>query len=208
MKQFILAGLLTLLIGVPALADEIAVGEGLVLSLTLPAGWTLHSKAPEVLVHEIAKHIAHEANAMGKHPSQAQTLQAARKRLAANEAIAYHAASGSHLDLDFSPLGDRERPPSTKQLRQSAEFAVQSLEGETEVSNVESAITEARVHGSAHAYRLTATYQQHEQPVTFIGLIGYAQRHWFFFYFTAPGQEPEALQTIEGLLASLQIKTP
>jgi hypothetical protein len=207
MARAILCGLFILLLGTTALADEIAVGEGLVLKMSLPAGWALHTEAPEPLVLETAEHIEHEAEAAGKHPTEEQILRVARKRLAANEAIAYHAASGSHLDIDFSPLESDEKPPGSKVLKTSAKYAVQSLEGEEGVSQVKSNVSSAKISGSENAYRLDATYRHHDEPATFIGVIGYAERHWFFLYFTAPGQQADALQTIEELLKSLEIRS-
>ena len=195
-------------LGAPAFAEEMAVAEGLVLNYTLEPGWELVTTAPEALVAEIAEHIGHEAEAQGQHPSAEQITRAAQKRLAANEAIIYHPASNSHLDIDFSPLEEHEQAPSSKTLRRSAEFALQSLEGEEGVHKVKSSVTETKVFGAREAYRLDATYMHHDEPVTFIGIIGFVEPSWFFFYFTAPGQDPAALQGIESILANLKIKQP
>lgn len=206
MTRLICTFLLLLGPALPAAADDIAVGEGLILRIDVPAGWTLYREAPAALIEETAEHVAHEAEAAGKHPSAEQIRQVAAKRLAANEAILYHPASGSHLDIDFSPLKDNESPPSRTGLKNSARYAGQSLESEEGVSAVETRVVPTEVAGSEEAYRLEAEYRHHDQPVTFIGIIGYSQRHWYFLYFTAPGQHTMALQEIEQILDSMKIR--
>ncbi|MBW2478198.1 MAG: hypothetical protein JRE63_12835 [Deltaproteobacteria bacterium] len=189
----------------PVLSEEITVGSALTLTLDLPTGWTIYNEAPEALIVEVAEHVEHEAEAQGKSPSQEQILEVAKKRLAANEAIVYHASSGSHLDIDFSPLEENETPPSSKLLKQSAEFAVQSLEGEEGVSGVEHRISPFTIPGSSNAFRIDADYRHHDEPVRFSGIIGYAERHWYFFYFTAPGKDADAVRTFEDLIKSFTI---
>ena len=180
-------------------------GPTLKLTLGLPSGWAIYHEAPEALIAETAEHVEHEAEAQGKNPSQEQILQVAKKRLAANEAIIYHASSGSHVDIDFSPLEENEQPPSSKTLKHSAEIAAQSLEGEEGISGVKYHISPFTISGSKDAFRIDADYHHHEEPVRFSGIVGYADRHWYFFYFTAPGKDPDALKTFEELIHSFTL---
>ena len=144
------------------------------------------------LVEEMAEHIAHEAEAQGASPSREQILDVARKRLAANEAILYHDASGAHLYIDFSALDPGQKPPSSKTLRNSAKYAAQSLVGEEGVSDVDWEVSAIKVQGAREAFLLAADYRHHDDPVRFLGVIGFAgSDQWFFFYYTdylrAPG---------------------
>lgn len=191
-------------LALPCLAVEIDVGQGLVVELTLEPGWAVYQQAPAALVDETAEHIAHEEAA--KNASAEQIRRVAEKRLAANEAIIYHAASGSHLDIDFSPLAAEEAAPRDQDLEASARFAEQSLETEEGVHDLTAKIVAAQVPGARTAYRLNAAYRHHEEPVEFIGIIGFAARQWFYLYFTSPGKDPKALVDIEKMLGSLQIK--
>jgi hypothetical protein len=118
----------------PSHATEIVVAENLRLDINLSQGWTLHLTPPEELVKEAARHVAHESAAANATPAQIDAV--ARKRMAANEAFIYHAASGAHLDIDFSPLGPGASVPGAQTLRSSAEYAARSLDGEDDVAGL------------------------------------------------------------------------
>ncbi len=206
MRRLVLVLLFLLVSALPLQAAEIAVGGGLVLSVDLAEGWVVHTKAPESLVEEIAEHIEHEAVAQGYDPSPEQVREAALKRLDANEAILYHAASGSHIDIDFSHLKPKEKAPALSVLKKSADYASQSLEGEEGVSDMKHAIRVVTVPGAGEAAQLDATYRHHEEVVTFIGVIGYVDRAWFFLYSTVFGEDPVLQQGAEAMLASATVR--
>jgi len=172
MLRLVLAVLLLILSPTLSSAADIVVGDGLILTLEPADGWVVHSSAPEALVGEIAEHIAHESEAQGYHPTPDEVHQAALKRLAANEAIVYHAASNSHIDIDFSPISLKEKAPQLKTLKGSAGYAVQSLEGEEGVSGLQHTIRVVDVAGAGEAARLEAKYLHHDQTVTFISCSG------------------------------------
>jgi len=186
------------LLALPAHAAEIAVAEKLVFEIDLSAGWTLHAEPPETLVKEAASHVAHEPAAVNATAEQIEKV--ARKRMTANEAFIYHAASGAHLDIDFSPLEQGASAPSTRTLRNSAEYAAQSLEGEEDVKDLVWEVTSVSIDGAAETFLLSAGYLQHDQPMSFLGYIGYAEGYWFFLYFTAPGKSAATLQEMQTML--------
>lgn len=188
-------------------AADIVVGDGLILTLETVDGWVVHSSAPEALVGEIAEHIAHESEAQGYSPTPDEVRQAALKRLAANEAIVYHAASKSHIDIDFSPISLKEKAPQLKTLKGSAGHAVQSLEGEEGVSGLQHTIRVVDVAGAGEAARLEAKYKHHDEAVTFIGLIGYVDRAWFFLYVTVFGDDPSVVKGAEAILDSVIVRS-
>ena len=193
MKALLLTIFLSLFLSGPAFSATIQVGGDLELEIPVPEGWTLYQEEPPMaLVEEMAEHIAHEAEAQGASPSREQILDVARKRLVANEAILYHDAGGAHLDIDFSALDPGQKPPSTKTLRNSAKYAAQSLAGEEGVSDVDWEVSEFKVQGAREAFLLAADYRHHDDPVRFLGVIGFAgSDQWFFLYYTdylrAPG---------------------
>jgi len=186
------------LLALPVHAAEIAVAEKLVFEIDLSAGWTLHAEPPESLVKEAASHVAHEPAAANATAEQIERV--ARKRMTANEAFIYHAASGAHLDIDFSPLEQGASAPSTRTLRNSAEYAAQSLEGEDDVTELVWDVTSVKIAGAAETFLLSAGYLQHDQPMSFLGYIGYAEGYWFFLYFTTPGKSPATLQEMQSML--------
>ena len=206
MKQYLfIFSLAVILTALPVHAAEIAVAENLVFDIDLSAGWTLHAEPPATLVTEAASHIAHEPAAANATAEQIEKV--ARKRMAANEAFLYHAASGAHLDIDFSPLEQGASAPSTRTLRNSAEYAAQSLEGEDDVTGLVWEVTPIKIAGAAETFLLSATYLQHEQPMTFLGYIGYAEGYWFFLYFTTPGKSPATLQEMQTMLDRASIRS-
>lgn len=200
-----LLGLVLGLVALPVYAVEIAVGEGLVLEISLSEGWALHFEPPEALVKEAASHVAHEAAAA--NASAEQIEEVARRRLAVNEAFIYHAASGAHLDIDFSPLGPGQSTPSAQTLRNSAEYAAQSLENEDDVAALAWEVSSAKINGVDEVFLLSADYLQHDHQTTFRGYIGSVDKNWFYLYFTAPGKNPEVLQEMQSMLDSVSIRS-
>lgn len=192
------------LLPLSAVAVEIEVADQLIVEFPLRAGWTLHMEPPAALVEDMASHVAYEPAAA--NASSAQIEKVTRKRLAANEAFVYHAASGAHLEIDFSPLGQGESAPSTGTLRSSAKSAAQSLEGEEDVSHVVWEVKSVDVKGAREAFQLVADYQQHDLPVKFVGTIGYVEGYWFFLYFTDPSQQSEVFEQMQGMLAEVAVR--
>lgn len=188
-----------------AFAEEVAVTDSLIVDVPLMDGWTLHLEAPDALVKEMAIHVAHEPAAANASAEQIEKVT--RKRLAANEAIVYHAESGAHLDIDFSALDPGKSAPSSKTLRNSAKYAAQSLEGEEDVSDVVWEVTSVDVQGAQEAFQLAADYKQHDLPVKFIGVIGYVDGYWFFLYYTDPSQDPDVFKQMKDMLAKLVIRS-
>jgi hypothetical protein len=199
---FLLALAMSLLIA-PAFAEELVISENLTVEMALDEGWALHLEPPAALVKEMATHVAHEAAAANASASQIEKVT--RKRLAANEGFVYHAASGAHLEIDFSPLAQGASAPSSKTLRTSAEYAAQSLEGEDDVSDVVWEVSPVKVQGAREAFQLVADYQQHDLPVKFVGTIGYVGGYWFFLYFTDPSQNPEVFAEMQKMLKQLVV---
>lgn len=186
-------------------AVKIAVTDTLVLDIKLREGWVLSLDPPEALVTEMAIHVAHEPAAANASVEQIEKVT--RKRMAANEAFIYHAASGAHLDVDFSPLDAGAPAPSTQTLRNSAEFAAQSLEGDEGVTEMVGKVTGTAIDGAGDVSLLTANYRLHGLPMFFQGYIGYVEGYWFFLYFTAPGNDPELLQEMQSMIELMTIRT-
>ncbi|MGK2944341.1 MAG: hypothetical protein ACSLFC_06345 [Desulfuromonadales bacterium] len=193
------------LVALPSHAVEIAVTETLVFDIELSEGWALHLEPPEALVKENASHVAHEPAAANATAEQIEEV--ARKRLTVNEAFVYHAASSAHLDIDFSSLDPGQSAPSARTLRNSAEYAAQSLQNEDDIDEVVWDVTSAKINGVDETFVLSADYLQHGQPMTFRGYIGYIDQYWFFLYFTAPGKKPAALQEMQLMLERASIRS-
>ncbi len=189
-----------------AIAADISVTDSLVFSIKIADGWSLHiDDPPEELVKESASHIAHEPAAA--NATQEQILKVARNRLMANEAIIYHAETGAHLDIDFSPLEEGEREPGSRNIKNSAKYAAESLASEEDIEDVVSEVTEAKIAGAKETYLLTAKYLQHGHPMTFLGYIGFVADSWFFLYFTAPGDDPASLDDMSEMIKNATVRT-
>jgi hypothetical protein len=200
---FILS-LVVSLLALPSYAAEIAVTQNLVVEINLSEGWTLHREPPDALVKEMALHVAHEPAAANASAEQIEKVT--RKRMAANEATVYHAASGAHLDIDFSALGQGQAAPGSQTLRNSAKYAAQSLESEEDIADVVWEVTEININGAHKAFQLAADYKKHDSPVKFIGIIGYVEGYWFFLYYTDPGKDPGTFGEMQTMLEQLVIR--
>lgn len=206
MIKYLLALILVVdLLALPSHAAEIVVAENLIFTIKPSESWALFLEPPESLVKEAASHVAHEPAAANATAEQIENV--ARKRMAANEAFVYHAASGAHLDIDFSPLDQGNSAPSARTLRNSAKYAAQSLEGEDDVTDLVWDVTSAKINGVDDTFLLSAKYLQHDHPMTFRGYIGYVEKYWFFLYFTAPERYPEALREMQEMLDHASIRT-
>ena len=201
--SFVLSLVLSLL-ALSSHAAEIAVTRNLVVEINLSEGWTLHLEPPDALVKEMAKHVAHEPAAANATAEQIEGV--ARKRMAANEATVYHAASGAHLDIDFSPLDQGQSAPSSQTLRNSAKYAAQSLEGEEDVTDVVWDVTSVKINGAREAFQLAADYKQHDSPIKFLGIIGYVEGYWFFLYYTDPGKGSATFGEMQAMIEQLVVR--
>lgn len=204
-KDLFLLSLVMGLMVLPAAAAEVSVADGLVLEINLNDGWSLHLEPPEAMVREAVAHVAHEAAAANATAEQIE--QVARKRLMVNEAIVYHAATGAHLDIDFSALEPGQSAPSAQTLRRSAEYAAGSLKNEEGVAGMTWDVSSTKIKGVDDILLLSADYLQHGHPMTFRGYIGYIEKHWFFIYFTAPGKGPVVLQEMQSMLDHVSVRS-
>ena len=200
---FILS-LVVSLLALPSYAAEITVTQSLVVEINLSEGWSLHLEPPDALVKEMALHVAHEPAAANATAEQIEKVT--RKRMAANEATVYHAASGAHLDIDFSALDQGQSAPSSQTLRNSAKYAAQSLESEEDIADVVWEVTEIDINGAREAFQLAADYKQHEHPVKFLGIIGYVEGYWFFLYYTDPGKDSGTFGEMQTMLEQLVVR--
>jgi len=203
-RCFFSMSLFLCLIAWPACATEIALPGNLVFEVPLEPGWTLYLEPPESLVQEMARHIAHDPSAAGATAEQISSV--ARNRLAANEGIIYHAASGAHLDIDFSPLDQGETAPDSRMLQHSAEIAAKSLEKEDDVSQLVWDISRATFPGIEQVFLLTAGYLQHDIPMVFLGYVGYTASSWVYLYAQAPGNDPVVLRDMKLMLSQGSVR--
>ena len=204
-RSLLFAVLMSSLFTASSDAAGLAVAKDLVFSLDPVEGWTVHSAdPPEALVKETARHVAHEPAAANATPEQIEIV--ARKRLAANEAIVYHASSGAHLDIDFSPCDEGASAPNSGMLKNSAEYAARSLIKESDVTDAVWDLRAVKFAGAEDTYLLSVKFLKHGAPMVFRGYIGTVKRSWFFLYFTAPGDDQQVLREMESMLAKASIR--
>jgi len=200
----LLASLWLYLSTFPLAAANLTVAENLVFSVDPVSGWTVHAAGPpEALVKEAARHLAHEPAAAKATVEQIEIV--ARKRLTANEAFLFHASSGAHLDIDFSPFDEGDSIPVSGALKSSAEHAARSLAQEKDVTDAVWNVRPAEVDGARNAYLLSVKFIKHGHPMIFRGYVGTVERHWFFLYFTAPGGHSQILSEMESMLGNASI---
>lgn len=187
-------------------AETIAVDRNLSLRLDLPGGkWQLTREAPGFLVEETVEHLRHELAEKKQTVAPEKVQEAARKRLAANEAYLCQAESGACLAIDFSPLRPGEAPPSAKAVRASARYAAEGLADEEGISGLKQKVREVSLPGASAAYRIDASYRQHGEERTFTGIVGFAHPYWFYLYFTDPLRDRADAAAMEHTLKSAAV---
>lgn len=188
-------------------AEPYEVVPGKILHLDLPSGqWEASTNPPEFLIDKRIATLADNMLARMKKAGITDRRSAVMKMLGSNELFVFRRDSGSHLEIDFSAVKVDEPAPSGKTIHDSAEYAGQALVGEERYSDVNYQVSEFSIPGLSYAYRLDATYRRDEKPGRFLGIIGYAEPYWVFFYYTDPLNDPDDFSQMEGLLRSLKVE--
>lgn len=188
-------------------AETIQISASTSLHFSIPSGWQWAKEPPESILAEIAEHIGHEAAEKGQTPSNNQLLEAARKRLSANEVLLYNPQSTAYTTLDLSPLHQGERPPGKEAIKLSAKYAGQSLEQEEGVNQLQGQTEKFSIDGAWYAHRYNANYMHHDEKMYFSGVIGFSSPYWFFFYYTDYLKDPADRQKAEEIFKSIRIET-
>lgn len=184
-------------------AETIVIDASHSIQMDLPGGkWQLTREAPPFLVDETVEHLTHELTAKNKNPSPEKVREAAKRRLAANEAYLCQSESQACLVVDFSPLRPGEEPPSAKSVGLSARYAAEGLEDEEGISGLKQSVRQVHFSGASSAYRIDASYLQHGEKRKFIGIVGFSHPHWFYLYYTDPMSAPADASAIEKVLTS------
>ncbi len=187
-------------------AQTFQLAPGFTLDVSVPEGrWRISQTPPELLVEETAEHLEHEMAEKGQQVDPERLRDHARERLGANELFIFNPESGSNLMVDVSALGEGEAAPSKRAIQTSARYAGESLSSEEGVSNVTSEVNRVRLEGVRAAFRLDASYLQHEEPRTFVGIIGFADPYWVFIYYTDHRTDSADLPEAEEIFRSMRI---
>lgn len=206
--QLIVISVLVLLLATPnmVLAGKYEVQPGVEISFTDPASsWQVSTEPPSFLVDERAAHL---------HPPQLEAARkvglmtpeaAARRMLQDNELFLFNAQTRSHIEVDFSPLKQGEKPASKRALRASARYASEELYGEEGLKDTKANSKKTKIDGAKAAYRVDATYLKHGQPTRFIGVITFAHNNWIYLYYTGPQDAVEDHVTVNQWFKGLKI---
>ncbi|MCP3176964.1 hypothetical protein MJO47_07585 [Desulfuromonas sp. KJ2020] len=196
--------LLLLVVPLTAFGTTIEVAPGVLLHVELPGDhWQVSDSPPEPLVQETAAHLRQE---MLRKAGKEDPAEVARDILSVNELFIVNAESGAWLAVDFSALREGEPAPGRRAVKRSAAFAGQALQGEEGLSDVKHDVEKIRIPGAQYAYQLEATYRRHDEPVLFCGVIGFADRHWFYLYYTDFKRNPEDYREMKEILRSIRLK--
>ncbi|HKJ05405.1 MAG TPA: hypothetical protein VJ974_07410 [Geopsychrobacteraceae bacterium] len=207
MKTFLLCLFFTLFTISPLFAETVDISSKLKLHFDIPDTWVSDLEPPQALVDIMAEHIGHDAAQKGRHPSQGELQQLARKRFAENEALLFNPESHAFLSLDFSPLRQGERAPSHKSIKLSARYAGESLSNEEGVSDLTTTESDIEIDGAWYSHRFDATYKHHDNPISFTGIVGFASPYWFYFYYTDYLRDSRDREALEKIIRSLKIES-
>lgn len=195
------------LLPVMVLAEPFDVAPGKVLHLDLTGDrWEASVNPPEFLIEERVAGLSNNMLARMKKAGITDKRSAAMKMLGSNELFVFNKASGAHLEVDFSAIKADESIPSRTTIRSSADFAGQALSGEESYRDVNYQVKEISIHGLKYAYRLDASYLRNEKPGRFLGIIGYTEPYWVFFYYTDSMVDSDDFTQMENLIQSLVIE--
>ncbi len=164
--------------------------------------WKIGKKAPEFLIEEMAEHLGHEMEETHPEITPAQVRKATEKRLNVNELFIFNPQSHARLVIDFSALREGEPTPSRKIIAASADFAGQGLTNEEGITQVVYRTSRTQLPGASSAYRLEADFNHHDEKIKLLGIVGFSDPYWFYFYYTDPLNDPSDLLSMENLFRS------
>lgn len=200
----------TLLLFVPwsAYGATYEVVPGTYLTLVLPADhWQVSAVPPDFLVEDMAGHLSEEMLRTARAAGMDDPLEVARKNLSINELFVVNPETGAWLAVDFSPLREGESAPNRRTVARSAQFAGQSLQGEEGLSELTYSTKRVRLPGARHAHRLDAEFEKHGTPIRFIGIVGFADPHWIFLYYTDYQEDAQDMVDMEAILKSVRLQS-
>ncbi|MFO7982496.1 MAG: hypothetical protein R6V08_03500 [Desulfuromonadales bacterium] len=188
-----------------AISGSFPLADDIVLEVELPEeGWKVSNEPSSALVENVAEHMHHDLEDQGRDVSEKQVRQAAKERLAANE-LFISSDSGAHIEIDISPIKSGKKAPSDETVKGSARFAGQSMASEEGVSEASSKISEFDLPGASAAYRLDIDFVRHGKSMKFLGVIGFEDPYWLYFYGTDPQVDPKDADEMEQIFESLRI---
>ncbi len=188
------------------LAGSFEVRPGVEISFAdPPAPWQIGPEPPDFLIQERADSLHPPQLAAAKKAGFKTPEAAARKMLLDNELFLFNPQSRSHMEIDFSPLKQGERPATSRSLKASARYAAEELYAEEGLEEADADSAATRVNGAASAYRVDATFRKLGKPTRFIGIITFAQNHWIYLYYTGRQDATEDHDEVNRWLESIQI---
>jgi hypothetical protein len=191
---------------VSAFGKSYQVAPGLQLAVELPhQEWQVSKTAPDFLVDQRAMHIHDDMMKRFEKKGIKTKKAAAEFQLKANELFIYYPQTKAYLEVDFSELRKDEKAPSKRSIALSAKYTGEELEHEEGLSQVRQKSSKSHIDGAKHTYRVDAQYLKHGEAKRFVGLIGFANRHWFYLYFTIPEGVSQVLPEVEEILRSITI---
>jgi TPR repeat protein len=178
------------------------------LQMKIPEGqWSVSLKAPQFLVDEAIADVKKDLEEAGRSASDDEIAARVAKMLSSNELYVYKPDGKAALQIDFSALDDGENVPSKKTVKASANAAGESMASESDVSNSQYRVTETQIKGVDTAYRLDLDFKADGEPRKFIGLIGFTENNWVFFYYTDRLANAEDYGQMETILATLEVQS-
>lgn len=207
MKRFgVLLLTILMLLPLTAAAESYEIKTGLKLTLPdLSAPWTVSREPAPALLEHMAEHMQEDAARQGKTITAEQANTAALKRLQTNELFVYNTESAAHLLISFEKLREGEKAPSAKTVALSAKYAAEGVadEGWTDVTE-RHAVT--AVKGAQLAQWFEIGYSHEGQRSVFMGIVGFANPYWFWFYANDHMHNQGDRAVLEKLLREIEIR--
>lgn len=206
MKKLILLLLIVLLVPALALAGTFQLEPDLKIVLSeLSDPWAASTEPNPELIDHLAEHVIEEAAEKGHQLSMAQARELAMKRAGNNQLFVSNRQSGAHLLISFSRLDQGETAPSAETVAKSAEYAADGVadEGWAVISRGQA---RTAVKGAQQAEWFSIEYTHEGETSRFMGIVGFADPYWFWFYGNDHLKDPADAKTLEKLMLGIEIQ--
>ena len=168
--------------------------------------WIVSTEPTTELVEHLAEHVFDDAIRKGQTPTNEQVQKVAMQRARNNDLFMVNHESGAHVLISFSAIDEGEKEPSSRTVANSARYAIDGVEDEgwivTSVRKAEIAMA-----GAQEAQWFAIDYTQDGKANLFMGMVGFANPYWFWFYGNDHLKDPKDRDFLEQLMKSIQIHT-
>jgi hypothetical protein len=169
--------------------------------------WQVSQQAPQLAIDAMYVDLVHGKEKKGEAYDPEKLMAMAKKFLNTNNLYIYNAETEAYLMVSIAPFEEDAGIPGKKSVKTSAKWAAEAIAEHAEVEDLSSYNMSVEMidrPGMKHAAKVDSNYPLFGEPHHFIGIIGYSHPYWVFMYYNDKVKQPQDLEEMRKLLASVK----